>query len=83
MTSPKFDTIIKMLENVPETIQERIFKEVINVIKNYSSEKPFTPSKGKTGKQVLQFAGLIPLSDLDKMNEAIEAGCEQIDANEW
>ncbi|MDA0244090.1 MAG: hypothetical protein OT477_11795 [Chloroflexi bacterium] len=31
----------------------------------------------------LRFAGLIPLDDLERMSEAIETGCEQVDSDEW
>ena len=32
---------------------------------------------------VAQFAGSIPIADLQSMQRAIEDGCEQVDANEW
>ena len=32
---------------------------------------------------VLQFVGLIPAYDLQKMSEAIRSGCERVDSNEW
>lgn len=32
---------------------------------------------------VLQFVGLIPAYDLQKMSEAIRSGCERVDAGEW
>mgnify|MGYP005619758627 CR=1 FL=1 len=35
------------------------------------------------GKQLLRFAGAIPLDDLRLMQQAIEIGCEAIDSNEW
>jgi len=35
------------------------------------------------GKQLLQFAGAIPLDDLELMRQAIEDECEQVDLNEW
>lgn len=31
----------------------------------------------------LQFVGAIPAYDLQEMTEAIRAGCERVDANEW
>jgi len=39
--------------------------------------------KGMHGKSLLPFAGTIPLADLEAMTQAIEAGCEQVDENEW
>jgi hypothetical protein len=32
---------------------------------------------------LLQFVGMIPADDLQKMSDAIEAGCERIDSEEW
>jgi hypothetical protein len=34
-------------------------------------------------KVLLGFVGLIPAYDLQKMSEAISAGCERVDASEW
>ncbi|MHA1745922.1 MAG: hypothetical protein ACTSWW_07970 [Promethearchaeota archaeon] len=39
--------------------------------------------EGNPGKDLLKFAGTIPLEDLNIMRETIEAGCEQVDLNEW
>jgi hypothetical protein len=38
---------------------------------------------GKTGKEILKFAGTLPDDDARDMIAAIEEGCEQIDWNEW
>ena len=38
---------------------------------------------GIPGRQLLRFAGAIPPDDLQLMRQAIEQGCEQVDANEW
>ena len=39
--------------------------------------------KGVPGKQLLAFAGTIPVDDLKAMERAIEESCEQVDRNEW
>ena len=41
------------------------------------------PVKGTPGSALLRFAGKIDESDLDSMAEAIEDGCERVDAGEW
>lgn len=41
------------------------------------------PIEGKRGSNLLQFAGTIEESDLEAMSQAIEDGCERIDADEW
>jgi hypothetical protein len=45
------------------------------------SEKP--KKVGVPGKDLLRFAGTITEEDARQMIEAIEAGCEQIDASKW
>lgn len=46
------------------------------------ARKLATPT-GKPGHEVLLFAGAINADDLSAMTEAIEDGCEQINADEW
>ncbi len=41
------------------------------------------PLQGVRGSTLLQFAGTIDESDLAAMSQAIEDGCERIDADEW
>ncbi|HOT90141.1 MAG TPA: hypothetical protein PLJ78_02150 [Anaerolineae bacterium] len=38
---------------------------------------------GIPGKQLLHFAGIISLDDLQLMQRAIQADCEVLDRNEW
>ena len=40
-------------------------------------------SKSSSPRILLQFVGVIPADDLQKMSDAIEAGCEGIDSEEW
>jgi hypothetical protein len=40
-------------------------------------------SRGTPGRELLQFAGTIEPDDLALMKQAIEEGCEKVDANEW
>ncbi len=42
-----------------------------------------TVPKGIPGKQLLSFVGVIHTDDLREMGQAIEGGCEKVDANEW
>jgi hypothetical protein len=39
--------------------------------------------QGVRGSTLLRFAGAIDPRDLDAMSQAIEDGCERIDADEW
>jgi hypothetical protein len=42
-----------------------------------------SPPKGTSGQQLLRFAGTIHPDDAQMMTQAIENGCEQVDADEW
>jgi len=39
--------------------------------------------RGASEKQLLRFAGAVPLGDVELMHEAIEQGCEQVDIYEF
>ncbi len=39
--------------------------------------------RGTPGKELLQFAGTIEPDDLALIKQAIEEGCEKVDADEW
>ncbi len=38
---------------------------------------------GTPGTVVADFAGAIPVDDLQRIQTAIQNGCEQVDLNEW
>jgi hypothetical protein len=40
-------------------------------------------SQGRSGSALARFAGTIKKDDLILIGDAIEAGCEQADPNEW
>jgi hypothetical protein len=67
--------IRKKLEQLtPENLQE-----VLVFVSARSGGKESDDSP----RRLLQFAGCIDPSDLDLMLQAIENGCENIDAREW
>lgn len=39
--------------------------------------------RGVSGKELVRYAGLISPDDLAEMATTIQAGCEQVDSNEW
>ncbi|MFZ0311169.1 MAG: hypothetical protein WAL85_00560 [Candidatus Korobacteraceae bacterium] len=49
-------------------------------LSDYSRRKPQLPSS--RARDLLQFMGLIPAYDLERMKEAIK-DCERVDLNEW
>ncbi|NCP16086.1 hypothetical protein GW866_03465 [bacterium] len=79
MTTPAIHSIVKILEELPETRQ----RQAATHLQNYLAGAHTGRRKGKTGRQVLRFAGVISPTDLKQIQKAIEAGCEQVDSNEW
>jgi len=61
-------------------IPER-YRSLVNwYLSDYSRRKPQVPSS--RARDLLQFIGLIPPYDLERMKEAIK-DCERVDPNEW
>ena len=54
-------------------------KSVLYFAMELSGELP----EGTPIAEFLEFAGTIPLEDLEEMKQAIEEGCEQVYASEW
>jgi hypothetical protein len=79
MTTPAIHSIVKILEELPETRQ----RQAAAHLQNYLAGTHTGHRKGKSGRQVLRFAGVISPTDLKQIQKAIEAGCEQVDSNEW
>lgn len=63
------------LEDLPNHLQQ----DLLEYVRELRSAKP----RGVLGRELLQFAGTITKDDAEAMRKAIEAGCEQVDANEW
>jgi len=79
MTTPTIHSVVRILEKLPEPQQIQAAAH----LRNYLAGTHISRRKGKAGKQVLKFAGAISRPDLKQMQKAIEAGCEQVDRNEW
>jgi len=67
--------VIEQLETLPENLQRQVLA-FVQALQMFAQQ-------GIPGKRLLQFAGAIPLDDLELMRQAIEDGCEQVDLNEW
>ena len=75
MDTPIVDKVIEQLKSLPHDLQWR----VLEFTRALAQSSP----RGVPGQQLLRFAGTITPHDAQLMREAIEQGCEQIDANEW
>lgn len=73
-------TIVKVtqhLESFPEDLQAQVLAFV------EALEAKVRRPRGVKGATLLPFAGAMSQEDARQMREAIEVGCEQVDADEW
>lgn len=67
--------IITHVDRLPSSLQRQVLE--------FTRALERKQLKGMHGKSLLPFAGTIPLEDLEAMTQAIAAGCERVDENEW
>jgi hypothetical protein len=75
MDTPIIDKVIEQLKDLPDELQWRVLE--------FTRALTLSTPRGVPGQQLLRFAGTISPDDANLMREAIEQGCEQVDANEW
>ena len=75
MDTPVVDEIVKKLKQLPTSLQQQVLI-FVDALQG-------TTARGKPGSRFNQFARTISTSDLALMQKAIDAGCEQVDTNEW
>lgn len=75
MSSMIVTKVVEQLETLPENLQRQVLV-FVQALQRFAQP-------GVPGKRLLQFAGAIPMDDLQLMRQAIENGCEQVDLNEW
>ena len=68
------DKVVEQLKALPNEMQWRVLE--------FTRALSVSAPHGVSGKQLLRFAGAVPLGDVKLMREAIEQGCEKVDANE-
>ena len=69
------DEVIEQLKVMPKELQWQVLEFARTLLKS--------EVRGTPGRELLRFAGSIPLDDLQLMREAIEKDCEQVDIDEW
>lgn len=67
--------IVRELDRLPIELQRRVL--------DFTQALVLSLPKGMPGKQLLRFAGILESEDAQAMTQAIEAGCEQVDVDEW
>jgi hypothetical protein len=75
MDTPIIEKVIEQLKALPQELQWRVLE--------FTRALAVSTPHGVPGQHLLRFAGTIPLDDVRLMREAIEQGCEQVDADEW
>ena len=75
MNTPIINKVIDRLKALPHELQWRVLE--------FTRALALSAPYGVPGRQLLRFAGTIPIDDVQLMREAIEQGCERVDANEW
>ncbi len=69
------DKVVEQLKTLPYEMQWRVYE--------FTRALAVSVPRGVPGTQLLRFAGAIPVDDLQIIRQAIQVGCERIDANEW
>jgi len=69
------EQVIEQLQSLPYELQRQVLE--------FTRALALSVPHGVAGRQLLQFAGAIPRSDIELMQEAIEQGCELVDTDEW
>lgn len=69
------DKVVEQLKTLPCEMQWRVYE--------FTRALAVSVPRGVPGTQLLRFAGAIPVDDLQIIRQAIQVGCERIDANEW
>ena len=67
--------VVRQLDQLPPELQRQVL--------DFAHALAISFLKGVQGKQLLSFSGIMETEDIQAMSEAIEAGCERVDTNEW
>ncbi|MGW8255995.1 MAG: hypothetical protein ACWGMZ_00765 [Thermoguttaceae bacterium] len=67
--------LLEQIAQLPEDLQRQVLM--------FAKKLKSTPSRGTPGRELLRFVGTITDEDAREMMNAVEAGCEQIDYDEW
>lgn len=75
MEASLVEQVVEQLKTLSYELQRRVLE--------FTRALALSTPHGVPGQQLLRFAGTITSDDAQLMGEAIEQGCEQVDANEW
>ncbi|MEN6337590.1 MAG: hypothetical protein ABFE01_25330 [Phycisphaerales bacterium] len=69
------DKVVEQLKDLPQDLQWRVLE--------FARALGQSTPRGVPGQELMRLAGAISPDDAELMREAVERGCEQVDANEW
>jgi hypothetical protein len=75
MDTQLVEKVVENLKSLPQELQWRVLE--------FTRALALSTPRGISGQQMLRFAGALPPEDVQLIREAIEKGCEQVNANEW
>ena len=75
MSDQIIEKVVEQLETLPSSLQQQVLA-FVEALKLHTLQ-------GVPGHQLLEFAGSISEDDLQRMRQAIEEDCEQVDLDEW
>ncbi len=75
MNTLVIEKVVEQLKELPYELQWRVLE--------FTRALALTAPRGVPGKQLLRFAGALPVSEVELMRRAIEQGCEQANTDEW
>jgi hypothetical protein len=75
MNTLVMDKVMQQMQTLPSELQWRVLE--------FTRALAISTPRGIPGRQLLDLAGSVPLADLEQMSQAIEEGCEQVDAHDW
>ncbi len=75
MHTSLIEKVVKHLQTLPYESQRRVLE--------FTQALAFSTPQGTPGYTLLRFAGSIPPDDAERMLQAIQQGCEQINTDEW
>lgn len=75
MDTSLIDNVIEHMKALPHELQWRVME--------FTRALTLSTPRGIRGRQLLRFAGTLSSDDAHQMREAIEQGCDRVDAHEW
>ena len=67
--------LIEDLNNLPFDSQKKV--------QEFAHALLITQSRGKSGKEMIKFSGILKHDEAGELKKIIENGCEKVDVNEW